>query len=216
MGLEMALDFCRRTDSWDSHEQFRWTVETSEPMTKFISSHSHAVLRDLAQRIREGRIVLGALHNSVYTEMMGYETMARLLYTPNRHICDLLDIPPSRTALISDVVGFLHVADLLEADIPISITATRSSTAWPPPRQTVFWESPRQRHQEDASLRSFPYYSPDRLTKYDIREITKLLENRRQSWPYDCLIAEDSYDFSVPQFENVEGIRQWARSSQPV
>jgi hypothetical protein len=38
MGIEMALDFCRKTDSWDKNARFHWTVETSEPLTKFISS----------------------------------------------------------------------------------------------------------------------------------------------------------------------------------
>ena len=70
-------------------------------------------------------------------------------------------------------------------------------------------------HDGDAGkmplFRSFPYYSPDRLTKYTAQEITGVLDKyeRGAAWPYDCLIAEDSYDFSVPHFENVEGIKSW-------
>ena len=216
MGLEMALDFCRKTDAWAFNDQFRWTVETSEPMTKFISSQSQETLRELARRIREGRIVLGGLHNSVYTEMMGYESMARLLYTPNRHIVDLLNVPPSKTALITDVVGFARTFPtyLKEADLPYfyhgyNETVNGMSPASAEP--VFYWKG----HDGDAGkmplFRSFPYYSPDRLTKYTAQEIAAVVDKyeRAGAWPYDCLIAEDSYDFSVPHFENVEGIRSW-------
>ncbi len=216
LGIEMALDFCRKTDSWAPPDQFHWTVETSEPMTKFISSQSPGVLRELAQRIREGRIALGGLHNSVYTEMMGYESMARLFYTPNRTICDLLGIPPSRTALIDDVVGFARTLPsfLKEADIPYFYHGYNETVngMFPASAEPVFyWKA----HDGDSThmplFRSFPYYSPDRLTKYDVPEIAGLLARyeAEKPWTYDCLIAEDSYDFSLPHFENVEGVRGW-------
>lgn len=223
MGIEMALEFCRRTDSWDSTAHFHWTVETSEPLTKFISSQPPAVVAELARRIREGRIDLGGLHNSVYTEMMGQELMARLFYTPNRTVVDLLDIPPSRTALITDVVGLSRALPLYlkEADIPYfyhgyndAVDGFAPASAHP----VFYWNAP----DGDARMplfRSFPYYSPDRLLRYDLPEIVKMLTkyDADPRWTYDCLIAEDSYDFSVPQFENVEGIRQWnAAYSNPV
>ena len=216
MGIEMALDFCRKTDSWAPTDRFRWTVETSEPMTKFISAQSPAVLRELVQRIKEGRITLGALHNSVSTEMMGYESMARLFYTPNRYIRDLLGIPPSRTALITDVVGFARTLPsyLKEADIPYFYHGYNETVDGMYPASTepvFFWKGLDGDSVRMPLFRSFPYYSPDRLTKYTEQEITGLLDKyeRGRQWPYECLIAEDSYDFSLPHFENVEGIRQW-------
>jgi len=224
MGLDMALDFCRKTDSWAFTDQFRWTVETSEPMTKFISSQSPEVLRELARRIKEGRIALGGVHNSVYTEMMGYESMARLFYTPNRHIVDLLDIPPSRTALITDVVGFVRTLPtfLKEADIPYFYHGYNETVngMFPASAEPVFyWRAHDGDSMKMPLFRSYPYYSPDRLTKYTVREIAGVLEKyeRNRVWPYDCLIAEDSYDFSVPHFENVEGIKSWnERYANPV
>ncbi len=216
MGIEMALDFCRRTDAWAPTDRFHWTVETSEPMTKFISSQPPAVLNELARRIREGRIALGALHNSVSTEMMGYESMARLFYTPNRYIRDLLAIPPARTALITDVVGLARTLPsfLKEADIPYFYHGYNETVdgMFPASAEPVFyWKGVDGDSVRMPLFRSFPYYSPDRLTKYTTEEIAGLLfkYERGRQWPYDCLIAEDSYDFSVPQFENVEGIRKW-------
>ena len=224
MGIEMALDFCRRTDSWDKNARFHWTVETSEPLTKFISSQPESVVQELAARIREGRIELGALHNSVSTEMMGYELMARLFYTPNRHIVDLLGTPPSKTALITDVVGFARTLPLFlkEAEIPYFYHGYNDTWngMFPASNDPVFsWRANDGDVAKMPLFRSFPYYSPDRLTKYDLPEVARLLAkyDADPRWSYDCLIAEDSYDFSVPQFENVEGIRKWNEEfSNPV
>ena len=106
MGIELALEYCTKTDSWDKDSQFRWTVETSEPMAQWIRSNKREKVDELIRRIREGRIELGALHSSVSAEMLSPELMARLFYTPNRHIVDMLDIPPQSTALLNDVEGF--------------------------------------------------------------------------------------------------------------
>lgn len=215
MGLDMALEFCRRTDAWEPEARFHWTVETSEPMTKFISAQPPAVVAELARRVKEGRIELGGLHNSVSTEMMGHELMARLFYTPNRFITDLLHVPPSRTALITDVVGLARGLPtfLKEADIPFfyhGYNETVNGLA-PASRAPVFYWKAADGDATMPMFRSFPYYSPDRLTKYDVAELARLtLKYEADSaWVYDCLAAEDSYDFSVPHFENVQGIRAW-------
>jgi hypothetical protein len=216
MGIEMALEYCRRTDAWERPARFHWTVETSEPMTRFISSQPPRVVQELASRIREGRIELGGLHSTVYTEMMGYELMARLFYTPNRHIVDLLGVPPRRTALIDDVVGFTRTLSLFlkEADVPYFYHGYNETIEglYPASANPVFYWGANDGDRNHRPLfRSFPYYSPDRLTKHDLPEIVKLLEkyDADPRWTYDCLIAEDSYDFSLPRFENVEGIRKW-------
>ena len=217
MGIEMALEYCRRTDDWEPEARFRWTVETSEPMTRFISAQPESVIADLTRRVKEGRIELGGLHNSVSTEMMGHELMARLFYTPNRHIVDLLHVPPSRTALITDVVGLSRGLPLFlkEADIPYFYHGYNETVngLFPASANPVFYWKAADGDQAMPLFRSFPYYSPDRLTKYDVAELAKLTMkyDADSSWTYRCLAAEDSYDFSVPHFENVEGIRAWNR-----
>jgi hypothetical protein len=184
-------------------------------MTRFISAQPEAVVAELARRVREGRIELGGLHNSVSTEMMGHELMARLFYTPNRHIVDLLHVPPSRTALITDVVGLSRGLPLFmkEANIPYFYHGYNETVngLYPASRDPVFYWKAADGDPAMPLFRSFPYYSPDRLTKYDVAELAKLTMkyDADSSWTYRCLAAEDSYDFSVPHFENVEGIRAW-------
>ena len=93
------------TDSWDDDSKFRYVIETSEPITSFLGSHSEADAAELARRIREGRIQIGAIHNTANTEQMSQELMARLFYLTGRHTTDLLGVAPSATAQIDDVIG---------------------------------------------------------------------------------------------------------------
>jgi hypothetical protein len=103
--IERPLKFCTETDGWDEDSKFRYVIETSEPITSFLGSHSEADAAELARRIREGRIQIGAMHNTASTEQMSYELMARLFYLTGRHTPDLLGVAPSKTAQIDDVIG---------------------------------------------------------------------------------------------------------------
>ena len=38
--IERPLEFCRATDSWDDDSKFRFMIETSEPLTSYLGSHS--------------------------------------------------------------------------------------------------------------------------------------------------------------------------------
>lgn len=222
-GIELALENCRKTDNWPKESRFHWTVETSEPMTGFLQYQPDSVISELTRRIREGRIELGGLHNSVSTEHMSYEVLARAFYTPNRYIVDWMGIPPSRVALDTDVVGFVRSLPLFtkEADIPYFMMGINSTViafdqayrdaAW-------YWEAP-DRDPKKTLFKTWPYYSPDRLMAYDPDEISSLVSRyeNRTDYPYDCILAEDSYDFGLPEMTNVEKIRSWnERYSNPV
>jgi len=223
-GIEMALDFCRKTDNLDDNCKFRWTVETSEPMTRFISSQTPAVTKELSERIKQGRIELGALHNSVYTEQMSYELMSRLFYTPNRYIRDLLHIEPAQTALNDDVVGFSRTLPLFlkEAGIPYFFNGYNFTMDefYPASAEPVFyWKANDGDEINKPLVRCFPYYSPEKLYKYDVKEISSLLQKYEadQKYYFNSIMAEESYDFSVPQFDNIEGIIKWNNEfSNPV
>jgi hypothetical protein len=98
-------------------------------MTGFLQYQPDSVIAELKKRINEGRIELGGLHNSVSTEHMSYEVLARAFYTPNRYIVDWMGIPPARKALDTDVVGFTRSLPLFtkEADIPYFMMGINST-----------------------------------------------------------------------------------------
>ena len=223
-GIEKALDFCRKTDSLDDNCKFRWTVETSEPMTKFISSQPSGVLDELISRIKQGRIELGGLHNSVTTEQMGTELMSRLFYTPNRYIKDLLNIPSSQTALIQDVEGFSRTLPLFlkEAGFPYFFTGYNGGMDefYPASAEPMFyWKANDGDEKNKTLMRCYPYYSPDKMSRYDLKEISILLEKYETDKKYfsNAIMAEESYDFGLPEFDNIEGIIKWNKEfSNPI
>lgn len=214
-GIELALENCRKTDSWPKESQFHWTVETSEPMTGFLQYQPDSVIAELTRRIKEGRIELGGLHNSVSTEHMSYEVLARAFYTPNRYIVDWMGIPPSKTALNTDVVGFVRSLPLFtkEADIPYFMMGINSTViAFDQAYQDAAYYWKAQDNDPKMTLfKTWPYYSPDRLMAYNIGEISDLINRyeSRNDYAYTSILAEDSYDFGLPEMANVEKIKAW-------
>ena len=103
--IRLPLQFSRETDAWPDDAKYRFNIETSEPITSFISFHGKGAARELAQRIKEGRIGLGGLHNTANTEELGHELMARLFYMTGRHVVDLLGVPAGKTIQEDDVIG---------------------------------------------------------------------------------------------------------------
>ncbi|MCX6225413.1 MAG: hypothetical protein NTV01_11810 [Bacteroidia bacterium] len=222
-GIELALENCRKTDNWPRESRFHWTVETSEPMTGFLQYQPDSIIEELTRRIKEGRIELGGLHNSVSTEHMGYEVLARAFYTPNRYIVDWMGIPPSKTALDTDVVGFVRSLPLFtkEADIPyfmmgINSTVIAFDQAY---RDAAYYWKAQDNDLKMTLFKTWPYYSPDRLMAYNPDEIGALLNRyeSRKDYPYGCILSEDSYDFGLPEMSNMEKIRDWnMKYSNPV
>lgn len=215
MGIEMAMEFARKTDNWPEESQFHWTVETSEPMIQYLSRQAEDVLDELFERIEKGQIALGGVHNSVSTEHLGYEAMARQFYTPNRYVCDWFNTEPSKTALNTDIVGFSRALTMYskEADIPYFMfgrNSTVKSFDMAEDDAAFYWQSP-DKDSKMTLYKVWHYYSPDRLSKYDLPEIAALCRQyeSHKNYPYSCILAEDSYDFGLPEFENVEGIKKW-------
>jgi hypothetical protein len=239
MGIELALEYCQQTDSWDTNSQFRWTVETSEPLAQWIRHNSRERVDELARRIREGRIELGALHSSVSAEMLSPELMARLFYTPNRHIVDMLGIPPQSTALLNDVEGFPRSLPtyLKEAGIPYFFHGRngledqmRPASANP----AYYWMGTDGDRERLPIFLTLPYHCSEHqgdlhglgesyikdwiqsveqstwLEKIPNRKIPDWMASLRQSkWPADCLLSRECWDFSLPVFDNSKLIRNW-------
>lgn len=215
MGIEMALDFARKTDSWPKESQFHWTVETCEPMIMFLSKQTDEVLKELYDRIEKGQISLGGVHNSVSTEHLGYEAMARQFYTPNRYVSDWFGTKPSKTALNTDIVGFSRALALYskEADMPYVMFGRNSAVkAFDKAEDDMafYWQSP-DKDSKMSLYKIWHYYSPDQLKKYNAFELASLCKTyeEHKNYPYNCILAEDSKDFSLPKFENVEAIKKW-------
>ena len=103
--IRLPLQYCRETDDWSEDEKYRFTVETSEPITSYIGFFGKEKARELARRIREGRIEVGGLHNTAHVAQYSHELIARQFYLTARHTPDLLNVKPGLTVKQDDDIG---------------------------------------------------------------------------------------------------------------
>ncbi len=219
--IERPLRFCAETDTWDEDSKFRYVIETSEPITSFLGSHSEADAAELARRIREGRIQIGAVHNTANTEQMSQELMARLFYLTGRHTTDLLGVAPSKTAQIDDVIGLTWplATYCAEAGVPYFFHGHNGvgQCLQPASAEPVFyWQGPDG--QSKVLVRSIDYggYAGDNLGDGSENHIQSLITRLGGNWPYDTLLCQDGTDFQLITLDNAEKIRRWnARYAYP-
>ena len=214
--IERPLQFCTETDGWDEDSKFRFVIETSEPITSFLSSHSEADAATLARRIREGRIQIGGVHSTVSTEQLSHELMARLFYLSGRHTPDLLGVPPPRTAQIDDVPGLTWPLATFcsEAGMPYFYHGRNSTTdsLRPASAEPVFyWQGPGGSAAGRVLMVSRGYgLDSDRLGKADEAAILGLVrQGEERHWPYDALISQEGADFALVSLETATKIHNW-------
>lgn len=213
-GIDIALDFCKETDSWEEDAKFRWNVETSEPILRWMSKQTPERIAEFKRRIKEGRIEIAAIHNTISSQMAGYEVFARSFYTPNRYIIDKLDVEPAKVAIINDVTGITRSWPLYskEAQIPYLMHGSNYPNCLNDlfDLPVFYWKSPDGDTENKTLCRTDMYYSPNKVKGWN-REGVSYLINRHVdlNWEYDCILAYDSHDFADPTLGNAKNIREW-------
>jgi hypothetical protein len=104
--INWPLKYCTETDNWPDTDKYRWNIESSEPLDSYIGFYGKQKAKELAQRIREGRITIGQEHTTVNSEWMNEELLAREFYNGGRLMPDKLNVPRNKSILLDDVVGF--------------------------------------------------------------------------------------------------------------
>jgi len=214
--IERPLQFCRETDGWDEDSRFRFVVETSEPITSFLGSHSQADAAELGRRIREGRIQIGAVHNTANTEQLSHELLARLFYLTERHTRDLLGVPASKTAQIDDVIGLTWplATYCAAAGVPYFFHGHNACAdcLQPASAEPVFWwQGPGGVAAHKVLMHSRAYgMGWDSLGAGDEAAILRIVnEAAARGWPYDALLSQDGTDFTLVTLDNATKIRDW-------
>lgn len=214
--IERPLQYCAETDAWDEDSKFRFVIETSEPMTSFLGSHSPAEAQALARRIREGRIQVGGLLATVNTEQLGHELMARLFYLSGRHTPDLLGVPRGRTALINDVIGLTwpFASALNEARQAYLFHGYNGCGHCLKPAEyepVFYWHGPDRDPEAKVLVRSVAYggYAGDSLGDGSADTITRAIEKLGKDWPYDTLLLQEGTDFQLVTRDPADKIRSW-------
>ncbi|MCE5268823.1 MAG: glycosyl hydrolase-related protein [Planctomycetaceae bacterium] len=219
--ITRPLRFCRETDAWDPDSKFRFVIETSEPLTSFVSSQPTEVAEELARRIREGRIQLGGLHNTANTEQLSPELMARLFYLSNRHARDLLGIPKCRTAQIDDVIGLTWplATFCAEAEVPYffhgpNLTGHCFGAAANEP--VFYWQGPSAGSRVLVRSAFYGGYAGDNPGDVSEARVQSIIEKLGAGCPYDSLFVQEGTDFQLVTMETAKRIHAWnARFAYP-
>ncbi len=213
--IELPLQFCRETDSWDEDSKFRFNIETSEPITSFLGSHSEAQAAELARRVHEGRIQIGALFCTANTEGLSHECLARLFYLTNRHVRDLLGTPASKAAQIDDVVGLTWplATFCAEADVPYLFHGYNQSARclMPAADEAVFyWQGPDGQNKILVRSTGYGGYSGDSIGDGSEQHIEAAIEKfAGPTWPYDVMLLQEGTDFQLATRDSADKIRAW-------
>jgi hypothetical protein len=77
--LDSVLDLAAATDGWPEAARFRWNVETTWPLARWLDVRPRAAREELLRRVREGRIEVCALPYSMHTEAYSIDELARTL-----------------------------------------------------------------------------------------------------------------------------------------
>ncbi len=77
--IDTALDLAELTDGWPDAARFRWNIEVTWPLTRWLRSRPRSAREALVRRVREGRIEVHALPFSMHTEGYSFDELARQL-----------------------------------------------------------------------------------------------------------------------------------------
>jgi hypothetical protein len=112
--LDAALDLAAASDDWPEPARFRWNVEATLPLERWLAVRPRAAREELLRRVREGRFEVCALPYNMHTEAYSIDELARTLRFADelreRHGVEIV------TAMQTDVPGAVPgLATLLTA-----------------------------------------------------------------------------------------------------
>lgn len=115
--LDSVLDLASATDGWADDAQFRWNVEATWPLLRWMATRPAKDKDEFIERVHQGRVEVCALPFSMHTEAYSIDELSRQLRYADelRESHDL----PITTAMQTDVpgatVGLLSC--LVDADV---------------------------------------------------------------------------------------------------
>ncbi|HKG25193.1 MAG TPA: hypothetical protein VKB09_06055, partial [Thermomicrobiales bacterium] len=101
--LDAVLDLIAATDDWPEDARFRWNVEVTYPLRRWLAARPKSARDEFVRRVKEGRIEVHALPFSMHTEVYSIDELAwGLRFADELRETHGLEIT---TAIQSDVPG---------------------------------------------------------------------------------------------------------------
>lgn len=207
--IDQAVELCLKTQDYPEESKFRWTIEATYPLIKWLETASEKQIDILKELLQRGQISITALPMHT-TPLCTSDQLARLMY-PIKDLRKRFDIP-IKTAINHDINGQPWPISqlLLDAGIEFYITGINIHFGGIPfKRPAVFyWETPDQRKLltflgEHYSLFSQFFHTSTGSTKRmaeGIKEYIGRLE--KNGYEYDFLFLTSTnpplYDNNCP------------------
>ena len=220
-----VLRFCRETDGFPEESRFRYTIEQGWSLLYYMEHRPETVCREMASRIREGRVEVNAFLGNEITELLGPEEMARLLY-PVAELKRKYNFPVL-SAEHNDIPGISWgvAAAMVGAGIKWFAPALPDYFRWHDRNIHTFWDE--EKIAPNGLPQAFYWQAPDgeRILFWygrqgaggqidvSLSSLPSELERLEESgYPYDVfryLTMGGMRDNSPPRVEFAETCRQW-------
>ncbi len=78
--IDQAIRFCAETEDWPEEARFRYLIEQSYSLDRFLETRSPAEIERLVYYMKRGQIEVSAFFANMTSELCGHEEVIRLLY----------------------------------------------------------------------------------------------------------------------------------------
>ena len=115
--LDAAVDLVDATNDWPEDAKFRWNIEVTYPLQKWMANRPASLRKELIRQVRDGRMEIAALPFSMHTEAYSIDELAwGLNYAQRlRDEHDIEIVSAFQSDVPGAVIGLLTL--LTEADI---------------------------------------------------------------------------------------------------
>lgn len=74
--LDAAIDLVDATSDWPEEAKFRWNIEVTYPLRRWMANRPASIRSELIRQVRDGRMEIGALPFSMHTEAYSMDELA--------------------------------------------------------------------------------------------------------------------------------------------
>ena len=214
--MDSARQYCEHTQDWPAPSRYRWTVEVSGLVKRFVESHRPEQVARFMEAVRRGDMEICGFYLNMPTEITGHEETIRCLYYA-QELRRRYDVRID-TVIIDDVPGYAWpLADLfVQAGIrsaSLRANSIRGRFLWYRPGavpRPFYWEGPggnRLFVWYTDTYRDGNFFRPRGLHEDEFVRVIQ--RNERAGYPFDEVQLRMGGDNLPPDLTASKNARDW-------